>query len=160
MRLSKNFTLEEMTRSQTAMRHGIENTPNKHQLENLQRLVTDVLQPIRDELGPVYISSGFRSTTLNRIIGGSTTSAHMAGRAADFRVAKMTPFETCHAIKAMDSITYDQIINEFQRWVHLGIADVSRPPRFETLTAYRSSADITRYSYGLYSEAEAEEQLV
>ena len=61
MRLSKNFVLSEITRSNTAKRKGISNEPEKEHLENLQRLITNLIQPMRDELGPIRISSGYRS---------------------------------------------------------------------------------------------------
>ena len=85
MKLSKNFSLSEMTRSYTATKKGIENTPNDPQIENLRILCDNVLQPLRDALGPITISSGFRSIKLNTAIGGSGTSQHCAlkGAASD-----------------------------------------------------------------------------
>ena len=77
MRLSKNFVLSEITRSNTAKRLGIKNEPTKKHMENMQRLVTNLLQPMRDELGPVRISSGYRCKELNRAIGGSSRSQHL-----------------------------------------------------------------------------------
>ena len=67
MRLSKNFVLSEITRSNTAKRKGISNEPEKEHLENLQRLITNLIQPMRDELGPIRISSGYRSPKLIKI---------------------------------------------------------------------------------------------
>ena len=72
MRLSKNFVLSEITRSNTAKRLNISNEPNKKHLQNLQRLISNVIQPMRDDLGPIRISSGYRSKELNRTIGGSS----------------------------------------------------------------------------------------
>ena len=76
MRLSKNFVLSEITRSNTATRLGISNEPSKKHLENMQVLITELIQPMRDALGPIRISSGYRSPQLNRAIGGSNKSQH------------------------------------------------------------------------------------
>ena len=84
MRLSENFTLREITRSNTAKRLGIKNEPTKEHLKNIQSLVTNVLQPIRSGIGPVRISSGYRNAQLNRAIGGSSKSQHCKGQASDF----------------------------------------------------------------------------
>jgi zinc D-Ala-D-Ala carboxypeptidase len=72
MKLSNNFSLSEFTSSPTADRLGIDNTPDKEATDNLQELVTFVLQPLRDRFGPITISSGYRSPELNKAIGGST----------------------------------------------------------------------------------------
>ena len=118
MRLSKNFTLDEFLVSQTATRQGIDMTPSEHVIENLQRLVTSCLQPLRNETGPIFISSGFRPPALNDAIGGSKTSAHMRGDASDLKVINQTPYETCELIVAL-GLPFDQVIHEFGRWVHL-----------------------------------------
>ena len=144
MRLSKNFSLHEFTRSQTAERFGIDMTPSDEVIENIQRLVTGCLQPLRDEGGPINISSGFRPLELNTRIGGSKTSAHIDGDAADFTVTKMTPFEVCELVVAME-LPFDQIIHEFGRWSHLGVADVLRA---EQLTAYRKNGRVL-YRHGI-----------
>ncbi len=144
MRLSKNFTLDEFTRSQTAERYGIDMHPPELIVDNLRRLVTGCLQPLRDEAGPIYISSGFRPLELNTRIGGSKTSAHVKGNAADFVVSGMTPYDTAKLIVEM-ALPYDQVIHEFGRWVHLGVADILRG---EELTAYRKGGK-TRYTNGI-----------
>lgn len=83
----KHFTLSEFTRSATAERYGIENKPNDSQVQNLECLCGLILDPLREAVGhPIYITSGFRTKRLNRIVGGFATSAHMQGLAADFRV--------------------------------------------------------------------------
>ena len=84
-RLSKNFTLPEIIHSNTAKRLGIQNAPNKEHLKNMQVLVRDLIQPIRDVLGPIRISSGYRNPELNRAIGGSTKSQHCKGEALDLQ---------------------------------------------------------------------------
>ena len=77
MKLSKNFSLNEMTKSQTALRRGIDNEPTNDEIDNLRILCEYVLQPVREHFGkPVTINSGFRSKELNKAIGGSTTSDH------------------------------------------------------------------------------------
>lgn len=83
----KHFTLSEFTRSETAKKNGIENVPSEAQIRNIECLCALILDPLRECIGhPVYITSGFRVPRLNRIVGGSATSAHMDGLAADFRV--------------------------------------------------------------------------
>ncbi len=145
MRLSKNFTLEEFLVSQTATRQDIDMTPSQHVIENIQRLVTACLQPLRDEVGVgIFISSGFRPLELNTRIGGSKTSAHIRGDAADLKVINQTPYDTCELIVAM-KLPFDQVIHEFGRWVHLGVSDMLRG---EKLTAYKKDKR-TRYVNGI-----------
>ena len=79
MRLSNNFTLSEIIKSNTAARLNIKNAPNKEHLKNMQVLIRDLIQPMRDALGPIRISSGYRSPSLNRAIGGSSKSQHCKG---------------------------------------------------------------------------------
>ena len=87
MRLSQNFTLAEMIKSQTAERKGINNNPNEDNIENLQRLCEHILQPVREHYGKVVsVSSGFRSPELCVAIGSSVTSQHASGQAADFEI--------------------------------------------------------------------------
>ncbi len=145
MRLSKNFQLEEFLVSGTAERDGIDMTPGDVVTENLQRLVTDGLQPLRDEVGQgIYISSGYRPLALNKLIGGSKTSEHIYGNAADFKVMGQSPFETCELIVAM-GLPFDQIIHEFGKWVHWGMRDTLRS---QQLTAHRHEGK-TRYVPGI-----------
>jgi len=145
MRLSKNFTLDEFLVSGTAERNGIDMTPNDTVVANLQRLVSDCLQPLRDEvLRGIYISSGFRPLELNNIIGGSKTSEHIYGNAADFKVMGQSPFETCELIVVMD-LPFDQIIHEHGKWVHWGMRDTLRS---QQLTAHRADGK-TQYSPGI-----------
>ena len=145
MMLSENFSLDEFLRSQVATRNGIDMTPNQMVTDNLQALVTNVMQPIRTELkASVIVTSGFRPTKLNTIIGGSKTSAHRFGRACDFHVIGWEPIDVCDAIKKMD-IVYDQLIHEFGRWIHIGIAEV---PRQQDLTATRVNGQV-KYLMGI-----------
>jgi hypothetical protein len=115
MRLSKNFVLSEITRSNTAKRLGIDNEPTKKDLENLQRIVTNLLQPLRNHLGPIRISSGYRSKELNRAIGGSNKSQHSKGEALDIQFWKegqMCNKEVYDWI-IDNAVEFDQMINEF-----------------------------------------------
>lgn len=148
MILSKNFTLEEFLVSQTASRHGIDMEPSDFIIHNIQELVTTCLQPLRDEAGGgIFISSGFRPAELNSRIGGSKTSAHVLGNAADLKVSGQTPFQTAMLIVEM-KLPFDQVIHEFGRWVHLGIADILRG---EELTAYKDARNKTRYALGIHT---------
>lgn len=129
MRLSEHFTLEEFTRSATATARGIDNTPNAAQLENLKRLAA-ALEDVRKLLGgkPIIISSGFRSAALNKAVGGSPTSDHANGLAADFTCPKYGSVESiCRAI-ATSKVPFDQIIYEQggTDWVHFGIGSRMR----------------------------------
>ena len=146
MKLSNNFTLDEFLLSQTAERQGIDMTPSDEVVGNLKTLCETVLQPLRDLVGsPLIISSGFRPIELNTRIGGSKTSAHVTGRAADFRVIGMTPFVVCETLRD-EGIMYDQNIHEFGRWTHVGIAKNNRD---EDLTAYRGSDGKVKYVIGI-----------
>lgn len=146
MNLSKNFALEEFLVSQTAERHGIDMTPPDAVIGNLRTLCGMVLQPLRDELRrPMWINSGYRPYELNRMIGGSETSEHMNGNAADVRVAGMTPYDVCIVGREMQ-LPYDQLILEFDRWVHIGIRGNLRA---QELTAYRDAQGMTRYAGGI-----------
>jgi zinc D-Ala-D-Ala carboxypeptidase len=119
MNLSKNFTLKEMTVSQTASRKGIDNTPSDTEIVNLKQLCKNVLEPIRVHFDrPVIVTSGFRSVTLNKRIGGSSTSQHCKGEAADFTVSGVSNYELCKWMER--NLNYDQLIYEYGEsgWVH------------------------------------------
>lgn len=124
MRLSKNFTLDELTVSQEAVRSGLKNRPNAEQVERLRRLCEAVLQPLRNALRqPVVVTSGYRSPTINRRIGGSSSSQHCRGEAADIIVPGVAPAEVVALIRTL-GLPVDQCIEEFGAWVH-----VSHGPR-------------------------------
>ena len=87
MKLTENFSINELTKSQTAERKGIDNTPGTEHQENLKKLCENVLQPIRDHFEQVVsVSSGYRSPELCIAIGSKTTSQHAKGEAADFEI--------------------------------------------------------------------------
>lgn len=122
MRLTENFTLDELTVSETAERMGIDNEPPEDIVDNLRALAS-ALQQVRDVLGnrPIVVTSGYRSPVVNRLVGGSRNSAHVQGWAADFICpAYGRPLEVCRAIAAA-GLPYDQLIHEFGRWVHLSV---------------------------------------
>ena len=110
MQIGSNFTLDEFTRSATADRLGIDNTPNATQVANLKALVANVLQPLRDAVGaPVRITSGFRSDALNKAVDGSNQSQHVRGEAADFKVDGMASSEVADLVQEL-GIDFDQLI--------------------------------------------------
>ncbi|WP_208280577.1 D-Ala-D-Ala carboxypeptidase family metallohydrolase [Massilia oculi] len=144
MHLTPHFTLQELTASQTAARRGIDNRPNIQETRNLTRLA-ETLEQVRALVGrPVIVSSGYRSPALNKAIGGSTTSAHMRGLAADFACNGLTPVELARRIAESD-IVFDQLIYE-GTWVHLGLS--AAQPRREVLTAHFKGGR-TAYTKGL-----------
>lgn len=136
-KLSEHFTLEELLFSQTAARKKIDNTPTPEILANLARLA-GVLEVVRAELGNVaiHVSSGYRSPALNKAIGGAKHSRHMRGLAVDFTAPAFgTVLQTARKIASLD-LGYDQIIHEFGRWVHLGIAEPGAKPQGELLSYF------------------------
>ena len=123
MKLSRNFSLQELTKSETAIRKGIDNTPDDVTISNLTTLCNMVLQKVRDCHGSVIITSAYRSSELNKAIGGSTTSDHCKGCAADFEVPGLDNKELARWI--IDNLTFKQLILEFYEegnpnsgWVH------------------------------------------
>ena len=146
-RLSPHFTLAELTASTLADRRGIVNAPGPDAVANLRRLAA-TLEQVREVLGhPVVVTSGYRSPELNKAIGGSSDSAHMFGRAADFKCPGFgTPLDVCREIVAA-GIRFDQLIHE-GAWVHLGIPTEKGPWRREILSA-RFHGGKTTYLWGL-----------
>ena len=148
MRLSKNFVLSEIIRSNTAKRLGISNEPKKEHLKNLQRIITSIIQPMRDDLGAIRISSGYRSPSLNRAISGSNKSQHTKGQALDLQFWKegqMCNKEIYDWI--IDSgLEFDQMINEFDySWIHLSLR--KKDNRKQVLLAYKDEDNDTKYKY-------------
>jgi len=147
MRLSKNFTLPEIIHSNTAKRLGINNAPNKEHLKNMQVLVRDLIQPMRDVLGPIRISSGYRNPELNRAIGGSSKSQHCKGEALDLQYwskGKMCNKEIYDWV-IKSGIEFDQMINEFDySWIHISLKSNGKN-RKQILEAYKDSDGDTAY---------------
>ena len=123
MKLSEHFSLEEMVFSQTAVRKGIDNTPDAIVIRNLTSLCEHILEPIRKGLArPIRISSGYRSTELNKAIGGAKNSQHIEGKAADITVQGMDTNDLFDWI-INSGIIFDQCINEFNgAWIHISYA--------------------------------------
>lgn len=120
MKLSENFSLTELTRSATADRLNIPNIPNEEQINNLWILCNHLLQPLRSAYGkPLFISSGFRSADLNRILNGSPASDHLTGRAADIRTDNPTAL---FAWVCRLNLSYDQAII-YKDFLHLSYRD-------------------------------------
>ena len=123
--LTKNFSLEEMVKSETALRHGMENTPGPDELNNLLNLCANVLQPIRDHYQKgVKVNSGYRSPDVNAKVGGSRTSDHCRGMAADIEIPGVANADLAKWIK--ENLSYTQLILEFYTpgipdsgWVHV-----------------------------------------
>ena len=118
--LSKNFSVYEFTHSQTASRMGRLITPTSREKDRIIYLTRTLLQPIRDELGPMIITSGLRPIWLNDQIGGSKNSQHIKGEAADFIVLGKTPYEVATWINE-SPLPFDQLILEFDRWIHISL---------------------------------------
>ncbi len=135
--LTPHFTLEEFTDSQTAARMGINNVPpaGSQERKNLQR-TAEVMEKVRTLLGdkPILISSGYRSPQVNAAVGGSKSSAHMSALACDFSCPGYgTPKAICkHLHSHMKALGIDQLIHEYDTWVHLGLS--AGEPRHQALT--------------------------
>jgi len=148
MRLSKNFVLSEITRSNTARRKGISNEPEKEHLANLQTIITELIQPMRNAIGPIRISSGYRSPKLNRAIGGSSRSQHCKGQALDLQFWKDGKMNNKVIYDwVLDSgLDFDQMINEFDfAWIHISFN--SSKNRRQVLEAYKNDQGKTAYRH-------------
>ena len=141
MNLSKNFTLSELTKSQTAVRKGINNEPSTADINNLIHLAETILQPVREHFGkPVMISSGYRSPELCEAIGSSSKSQHAKGEAADFEIHSVDNKELATWIAA--NCAFDQLILEFyddidpnSGWIHCSVKTAPETPRKQVLQA-------------------------
>jgi|TARA_R110001592_G_scaffold10073_1_gene52497 zinc D-Ala-D-Ala carboxypeptidase len=125
MNLTQHFSLKEMTQSQTALRHGLDNTPSNLQKDNLINLCRFILEPLREHFdeSPIKITSGFRSEQLCEILGSKATSQHCKGEAADFEIIGYDNKKTAEYIK--QSMNFDQLILEYydesdinSGWIH------------------------------------------
>ena len=152
MNLTKNFTLAEMTKSETALRHDLENTPNEQEISAMKLLAEKVLQPVRDHFGKgVKVNSGFRNQDVNQRVGGSRNSDHIRGQAADIEIPGIPNAELAEWIK--DNLEYNQLILEFYTpgvpdsgWVH--VSYIPEANRNQVLTATKKDGK-TVYLQGL-----------
>ena len=125
MRLSKHFSLEEMTRSMVAARKGIDNTPGAGEIKNLENVCYEILEPIRAHFDKaIMISSGYRSEALCEAIGSKKTSQHAKGQACDFEINGVPNIKTAYWLS--NNVDFDQLILEFYKkddpaggWVHV-----------------------------------------
>ena len=152
MKLSKYVSLAEVTRSDTAKRKGIDNSPTAEHLENLKVISEEVFDKVREYFGvPIFISSGYRYAALNKAIGGSSTSDHNLGKALD-----LDQDGHGNGVRNIDVLNYiinnlefDQVIAEFRRadgdfdWVHVGYRKGAN--RNQVLEAYRDANGKTKY---------------
>lgn len=134
MQLTKHFTLEELTFSELAARKRIDNNPGIQTIENL-KFLAERLEDVRDVLGgkPIFISSGYRCISLNALLGSKPTSAHVKGLAADFICPAFGSVRDVVNTIIGSDIQYDQVIVEFDRWVHIGFAEKNKTPRLQKL---------------------------
>ena len=140
MRLSKNFTLQEYTKSQTATRRGLDNTPGEEHLAKAKSLFENVVQKVRDHFGVTVINSGYRGPALNTAVGGSSNSQHCKGEAVDIECPGTSNYDVAKWIE--DNLDFDQLILEFitlgipdSGWVHVSYK--SEGNRKQSLTAMK-----------------------
>ena len=156
MRLSKNFTLRELTKSNVALRLGISNEPTTDGVHKLTMLTNSILQPIRDRLGPIRITSAFRSTELNQAIGGSSNSQHCRYEAVDCQYVENNSMDNLMIYQTLIDLDldFDQIILEFgdadenndathPDWIHISYKMSDN--RKEVLVAYKNKNNKTKY---------------
>lgn len=150
MQISKHLSLAEVSRSETAKRKGINNTPSGEHLANFKLLAEKVFEPIREHFGvPIVISSGYRSKELNSAIGGSATSQHCSGEAIDIDMdgspSGVTNKMVFDFIK--DNLNFDQLINEFDySWVHVSYESTGKQ-RKQILNAIKSGGKTSYIPY-------------
>jgi hypothetical protein len=152
MQLSKNLSLAEVMRSETAKRKGISNMPTPEHIENFKLLAENVFQPIREHFGvPIHISSGYRSKALNTAVGGSLSSQHCSGEAIDIDMdgTSITNAQIFNYIK--DNLSFDQMIWEFGTdtnpdWVHVSYESTGKQ-RKQILKAVKSAKGTSYLPY-------------
>ena len=156
MRISKNFTLSELTKSNTATRLGISNTPDKEGIHKLRLLATELLQPLRNAVGALRVTSGYRSESLNTAIGGSNKSQHTKCEAVDLQFVKRGKMDNMKIFNAIinHAFEFDQLILEFggataekdsdnPDWIHLSWKVTEN--RRQILVAYKDENNKTKY---------------
>ena len=152
MQISKHLSLAEVSRSETAKRKGINNTPSGEHLENFKKLAENIFEPIREHFGvPIHISSGYRSKELNASVGGSSSSQHCQGEAIDIDMdgTTITNAEIFNYIK--DNLNFDQMIWEFGNdtnpdWVHVSYESTGKQ-RKQILKAIKANGKTSYVPY-------------
>jgi zinc D-Ala-D-Ala carboxypeptidase len=151
VRLSENFSLQEYTKSQTATRQGLDNTPNEDHMASAKLLFENVVQKVRDHFGVTVINSGYRGPALNTAVGGSSNSQHCKGEAVDIECPGIGNYDVAKWIE--DNLDFDQLILEFYTpgipdsgWVHVSYK--SEGNRKQSLTAMKEDRK-TVYKPGL-----------
>lgn len=126
----KHFTMNEMTRSATARRKGINNSPSPQVMQNITQLVEKILDPLREAWGqPIIVSSGYRCPTLNRLVGGAANSQHTLGQAADIHTVSDKPADNKRLFELIQRLRlpYDQLIDEYgYNWIHVSYGPRNR----------------------------------
>lgn len=145
MQLTPNFQLWEFVKSVTADLNGIDNMPSSEEIAHLRRLCENILQPARDALGPLRISSGFRSARLNELVGGVSNSAHRLGFAAD--VFPISVGTLAFARWVNNNTSFDQLILEFgtievPNWIHISCDPRGRGETLRTISSGTSFIEL------------------
>ena len=126
----KHFTMNEMTRSATAKRYGIDNTPDAEAKGNLKALVEKILDPLREAWGaPIIVDSGYRCPRLNKIVKGSANSQHLLGQAADIHTVSDRPADNKRLFDLIRQLKlpFDQLIDEYgYNWIHVSYGPRNR----------------------------------
>ncbi len=126
----KHFTMNEMIRSATAKRHGIDNTPSPEVAYNIRALVDNILDPLREAWGaPIIVDSGYRCPRLNKIVKGSATSQHLTGQAADIHTISDKPADNKRLFDLIRTLKlpFDQLIDEYgYNWIHVSYSPRNR----------------------------------
>lgn len=141
MKLTENFTINEMTYSVTAMSNKIDNRPSVEVIANLKALCENVLQPLRNHLGcAIIVTSGYRCSELNKKIGGKPNSQHLKGQAADFVVPQKKLKEVFDYIK--NNLPYDQLLYEYNKtdkWIHVSFCS-NKSNRHQAIDNYAAES--------------------
>ena len=142
VKLSENFSLQEYTKSQTATRQGLDNTPGEEHMVSAEALFQNVVQPVRDNFGVTVINSGYRGPALNEAVGGSSNSQHCKGEAVDIECPGTGNYDVAKWIE--ENLDYDQLILEFYTpgipdsgWVHVSYKTEGN--RKQSLTAMKEN---------------------
>ncbi len=128
----KYFTIQELTRSATATRMHIDNTPDRDTVRCLELLVNNILDPLRARYGrPIYVTSGYRCRRLNDAVGGAYNSQHILGQAADITVGSPEDNRQLYSLIRQMRLPFDQLIDEHDmQWIHVSYGPRHRRQAF------------------------------